>query len=154
VLPRQWPLVRIGLFGVVSHSVTRRRQEIGLRIALGAARGEIMRQVLGRAFVLAGLGIAFGVALAIVLSRVMSAVVYGVSVRDPLTFMAAVATIALVPYWAPRFRRAAQRVSTQSGRYGKTDCDFRLGRVENRRRSKPSPAFSHFRRSRPRLVHL
>jgi putative ABC transport system permease protein len=89
--------VRIGLFGVVSHSVTRRRQEIGLRIALGAARGEIMRQVLGRAFVLAGLGIAFGVALAIVLSRVMSAVVYGVSVRDPLTFMAAVATIALVP---------------------------------------------------------
>lgn len=89
-------LAAIGLFGVVSYSVTRRTREIGVRIALGAARSEIMRQVLGRAFVLAGLGIALGVAVAIVFGRVMSAVVYGVSVRDPLTFVATAATMALV----------------------------------------------------------
>ncbi len=89
-------LAAIGLFGVVSYSVTRRTREIGLRIALGAARSGIMRLVFGRALLLAGLGIAFGVTLAFVFGRLMSSVVFGVSVRDPLTFVAAAATMALV----------------------------------------------------------
>jgi predicted permease len=89
-------LAAIGLFGVVSYSVTRRTREIGVRIALGAARSEIMRQVFGRALVLAGVGIAIGVGLAMVFGRAMSSVVFGVSVRDPLTFVVAAATMTLV----------------------------------------------------------
>lgn len=89
-------LAAIGLFGVVSYSVTRRTREIGVRIALGAARGQIMRLVFGRALALAGLGVSFGVALAMVFGPMMASVVYGVGVRDPLTFVAAAATMALV----------------------------------------------------------
>jgi macrolide transport system ATP-binding/permease protein len=89
-------LAAIGLFGVVSYSVTRRTREIGVRIALGAARSEIMRLVFGRALLLAGIGIALGVGLSIVFGRLMSSVVYGISVRDPLTIIAAATTMALV----------------------------------------------------------
>jgi ABC-type antimicrobial peptide transport system permease subunit len=89
-------LAAIGLFGVVSYSVTRRTREIGVRIALGAARSEIMRLVFGRALALAGLGVIFGVALAMVFGQLMASVVYGVGVRDPLTFVAAATTMALV----------------------------------------------------------
>jgi predicted permease len=89
-------LAAIGLFGVVSYSVTRRTREIGVRIALGAARSQIMQMVFGRALLLTGIGIALGVGLSIVFGRLMSSVVYGVSVRDPLTFVAAATTMALV----------------------------------------------------------
>jgi predicted permease len=89
-------LAAIGLFGVVSYSVTRRTQEIGVRIALGAARGAIMQMVFGRAMMLTGIGIALGVTLAVALGGLLSSVVYGVSVRDPMTFVAAAMTMALV----------------------------------------------------------
>jgi predicted permease len=89
-------LAAIGLFGVVSFTVTRRTREIGVRIALGAARSEIMRMVFGRALVLAALGITFGAGMAIGFARLMTSVVYGVSVRDPLTIIAAATTMILV----------------------------------------------------------
>lgn len=89
-------LAAIGLFGVVSYSVTRRTREIGVRIALGAARAEIMRLVFTRALIMAGIGIGAGVAVATAFARLMSSVVYGVSVRDPLTIAAAAATMIAV----------------------------------------------------------
>jgi putative ABC transport system permease protein len=76
--------------------VTRRTREIGVRIALGAPRSEIMRLVFGRALALAGLGVTFGVTLAMAFGNVMASVVYGVSVRDPVTFVAAATTLAFV----------------------------------------------------------
>ena len=89
-------LAAIGLFGVISYSVTRRSKEIGVRVALGARRGDVVRLVLARASLLAGSGIAVGVVLAVAGGNVITSMVYGVSVRDPLTFAAAVATMALV----------------------------------------------------------
>ncbi len=89
-------LAAIGLFGVVSFSVTRRTREIGVRIAVGAEPGDVVRLVLLRALLLAGSGIAAGVALALVGGRLLSAVLYGISARDPLTFVAAIATMAVV----------------------------------------------------------
>jgi ABC-type antimicrobial peptide transport system permease subunit len=89
-------LAAIGLFGVISYSVTRRTREIGVRMALGANRGDVMRLVLARASLLAGIGIAAGVGLALAVGSTLSSVLYGVSVRDPLTFVAATTTMALV----------------------------------------------------------
>jgi putative ABC transport system permease protein len=89
-------LAAIGLFGVISQSVARRTREIGLRIALGANPRQVMRLVLARASLLAGCGIAAGVALAVAGGRALSSLLYGVSVRDPLTFVGSTATMAVV----------------------------------------------------------
>jgi len=89
-------LAAIGLFGVISYSVARRTKEIGVRIALGAGRADVVRLVLARTALLAGSGIAAGVLLAAAGGNVASWMVYNVSVHDPLTFTAAIATMALV----------------------------------------------------------
>jgi putative ABC transport system permease protein len=87
-------LAAIGLFGLVSYSVTRRTREIGLRVALGAHPSDVLRLVFGRTLLLAGIGIAVGLGLALAFGRVFSSVVYGVSTRDPWTFAAAIITMA------------------------------------------------------------
>jgi predicted permease len=89
-------LAAIGLFGVISYSVTRRTREIGVRVALGANPRDVVRLVLARAALLAGLGIAVGIGLALAFGRVVSSVIYGVSVRDPFTFIASATIMALV----------------------------------------------------------
>ena len=86
-------LAAIGLFGLVSYSVTRRTREIGLRVALGAHPRDVLRLVFGRTLLLAGIGIAVGMGLALACGHVVSSVVYGVSPRDPWTFGAAVVTM-------------------------------------------------------------
>jgi predicted permease len=86
-------LAAIGLFGLVSYSVTRRTREIGLRVALGAHPRDVLRLVFARTLLLAGIGIAVGVGLALASARAFSSVVYGVSPRDPWTFGAAVLTM-------------------------------------------------------------
>jgi predicted permease len=86
-------LAAIGLFGLVSHSVTRRTREIGVRVALGAHPRDVLLLVFGRTMAPAGIGIAAGVALALASGRVFSSVVYGVSLRDPWTFGAAALTM-------------------------------------------------------------
>ena len=102
-------LAAIGLFGVISYSVARRTREIGVRIAIGANPGDVVRLVLGRASLLAGLGITLGVVLALAAGRVLSSALYGVSVRDPMTYAAAIVTMAVVGVLAAAIpaRRAA-----------------------------------------------
>jgi putative ABC transport system permease protein len=82
-------LTALGIFGVASSSVTQRTHEIGVRLALGAQRGDVLRLMLGQGLVLALVGGAIGVVAALGLSRYLESLVFGVSTSDPLTFAAA-----------------------------------------------------------------
>jgi len=81
-------LAGVGVYGVMAYSVTRRTHEIGIRRALGAQRQDVMRLVLRRGAALALVGITLGLAGALTLTRFLSNLLYGVTVRDPLTFVA------------------------------------------------------------------
>jgi putative ABC transport system permease protein len=79
-------LAAAGIYGVMSYAISRRTQEIGLRLTLGAQRGDVLKMVLGQAMTLVGLGTIAGLAGALVLTRLMSSLLYGVRPTDPLTF--------------------------------------------------------------------
>jgi putative ABC transport system permease protein len=93
-------LAVIGIYGVMSYSVTQRTQEIGIRMALGADRNEVMLMIAKQAFRLIAIGLAVGVALAIGLSfglsRVLADQLFGVKATDPTTFAAVASVLALV----------------------------------------------------------
>lgn len=86
-------LASVGIYGVLAHSVARRTQEIGIRMALGAGRGRVLGMVVGEGMGLVALSLALGLAGGLGAGRVLSALLYGVSPSDPVTF--AVATVAL-----------------------------------------------------------
>jgi predicted permease len=99
----------IGLFGVISWVVGQRTREIGLRVALGASRADIHGLVLRESAGVTGLGVALGVAGSLALTRLMGSILFGVSARDPATFVAAPALlvgVAMLASWLPA-RRAA-----------------------------------------------
>ena len=85
----------LGLYGVLSYLVNQRTREIGVRLALGAQRRDVLRMVVSRGLALAGVGVAVGLLGALVLTRVMRGVLYGVTSSDPLTFVG-VALVLLV----------------------------------------------------------
>jgi len=89
-------LAAVGIYGVISYSVTQRTQEIGIRMALGAPRARVLRMVVGHAMTLASAGIAAGVAGAWVLTRMMQKLLFGVTPSDPVTFLSVCALLALV----------------------------------------------------------
>jgi len=88
-------LASVGIYGVMSYSVTQRTQELGVRMALGAQRRDIFSLVLKQGIILALIGVGIGVAGAIGLSKVLGSVLYGISATDPLTFIS-VALIMIV----------------------------------------------------------
>jgi ABC-type antimicrobial peptide transport system permease subunit len=89
-------LTAVGLYGLLSYYVTHRRQEIGVRMALGASRRDVLRLVLRNGSVLVLIGIAFGVARSLAAARLLTSFVFGIGVMDPLAFCAAVVVIAAV----------------------------------------------------------
>lgn len=102
-------LAAVGVHGVLSSEVTRRRKEIGVRIALGASRKSVHRFVLGRAVPAAALGIAIGLVASLLLSRTMAALVFGIQTTDLFSFVAVVGVLSIVGLtaaWIPAFRAA------------------------------------------------
>jgi ABC-type antimicrobial peptide transport system permease subunit len=89
-------LASIGLYGVLSYVVLQRRRELGLRMALGATAGSVMRMVVARGLMLTAAGLAIGLALAWALTRTLQNLLYGVAAGDPATFAAAVALLAAI----------------------------------------------------------
>ena len=101
-------LAAIGIYGVMAYSVARRTREIGIRIALGATAGEVVRLVGRRVLALVILGVSAGVAAALLFTRLLQSQLWGVTPTDPTTFAAVIALLALVSLAAAFFplRRA------------------------------------------------
>lgn len=89
-------LATVGLYGVMSFSVSRRTQEIGVRMALGADRGRVLRLVLSQGAWQIGLGLVFGTALALGLSQLLTVMFFGVEPFDPLVFGVVITTLVVV----------------------------------------------------------
>jgi putative ABC transport system permease protein len=88
-------LAAIGIYGVVAFSVARRTQEIGVRMALGAQRSDVLRLVVGEGARLALFGVAIGIAVSFAITRLISSLLFGVSATDPLTFASVAALLSL-----------------------------------------------------------
>jgi putative ABC transport system permease protein len=102
-------LAALGIFGVMSYAVAQRSREIGIRVALGAPRGDLLRMVLGQAVVLAVTGVAVGFVGAVALSRTMASLLFNLSSTDPLTLSgvgAILTAVALLASYLPA-RQAA-----------------------------------------------
>jgi putative ABC transport system permease protein len=95
---------------LIAYSVTQRTQELGIRIALGAQRRDVLRLVLGQGARLTLLGVTLGLLAALAISRLLASMLFGVSATDPLTFagvVALLATVALLACFIPA-RRATR----------------------------------------------
>ena len=103
-------LAAIGVYGVVAYTTKQRTHEIGIRIALGAGKGHIFRQVLGQGLRLTIAGLALGLVLAFALTRYLRGILYGVGTVDWLTFATVailLCVIALIACFVPARRAAA-----------------------------------------------
>jgi putative ABC transport system permease protein len=89
-------LTIVGLYGVMSYSVAQRTNEIGIRMALGAQPGDVLRLIVSQGFKLVLIGLGIGLASAFALMRVIASLLFGVTTKDPLTFAAVAVLLALV----------------------------------------------------------
>jgi len=89
-------LATVGLYGTLSYSVARRRNEIGIRIALGAARGRVIRLVLGEVTRIVAIGVALGAVAALLTTRWVEAFLYGLTPSDPTTIIGSAVVLSVV----------------------------------------------------------
>ena len=103
-------LASVGIYGLVAYSVTQRTHEIGVRVALGAQKGDVLALIVGEGMTLALLGVGIGLAGALALTRMMSGLLFAVSPTDPATFATITVILALVALAASYVpaRRAAR----------------------------------------------
>src|SRR2546427_2001580 len=100
-------LAGLGLYGVTAYGVSRRRTEIGIRMALGAEPPGVVRLVLSRVLLLVGTGVVIGAGASVWLSRFVATLIYGLEPRDPTTLVGAAAVLAAVraiARWIPAWR--------------------------------------------------
>jgi ABC-type antimicrobial peptide transport system permease subunit len=103
-------LAAIGIYGVTAQAVAQRTQEIGIRMALGAQRADVLGMIVRQSALLVGAGLGFGFALALLLSRTLDSLLFELSATDPLTYgtiAAVLAGVAMVASWMPA-RRATR----------------------------------------------
>ncbi len=93
-------LAAVGIYGVVSYAVTQRTREVGIRMALGARRGEVLRRLVGEGLLLTLAGLGVGWVAALALARVMASMLYGVTPSDPATFLTVSVLLAGVAFLA------------------------------------------------------
>ncbi len=89
-------LAAVGLYGVITFSVLQRTREFGIRSALGAGRGDILRLVLGQGTLLIAIGLGLGLVLALASGRIMKAQLFGIAANDPVTLAGTAALLAVV----------------------------------------------------------
>ena len=112
-------LACVGLYGVVSYETTRRTHEIGIRMALGARRSDVLRLVMRQTVIVVTIGAGIGVALALAASRLIASVLYGIAPTDPIAIGSALTVligVALAAAYLPA-RRASQLDPTQALRF-------------------------------------
>jgi putative ABC transport system permease protein len=100
-------LAAVGIYGVMSYSVAQRTREIGVRMALGAQRSDVLRMTMGQGFKLVALGVVIGLAASLVLTRVMASLLFGISATDPFTFIAislVLLAVAMLASYIPSLR--------------------------------------------------
>ena len=104
-------LAAIGIYGVMSYSVTQRTNEIGIRVTLGAQPNDVFRTVVGEGLRFALIGIGIGIAAGLLLTRLLQSFLYGISASDPLTFIGVTILLLAVALAASFFpARRATRV--------------------------------------------
>jgi putative ABC transport system permease protein len=100
-------LAGVGIYGVIAYSLSQRIQEIGIRMALGARRADVVRLMVGEGMATAAVGILLGLAAAFLLTRLTASLLYGVGAYDPLSFglvCVVIVTVALVASFVPAYR--------------------------------------------------
>jgi len=112
-------LACFGVYALISYSVAQRQREIGIRMALGAARGDILRLVLRQCLLLCALGLGVGLIAATALTRTLRSLLFGISPGDPVSFFSTVVLIGAVALFAGYIpaRRAARVDPLQALRY-------------------------------------
>jgi putative ABC transport system permease protein len=100
-------LAAVGIYGVMSYSVAQRTREIGIRMALGAQRSDVLKMTVKQGLKLVVMGLAIGLVAAFVLTRVMASLLFGVSATDPVTFLSislVLMSVAMLASYIPALR--------------------------------------------------
>jgi ABC-type antimicrobial peptide transport system permease subunit len=100
-------LASLGIYAVISYSVMQRRQEIGIRMALGATSGTLQKSILGQTLTLASYGLLLGIGLSVLLAQTLRSLLYGVTTSDPTTFvsmLAVLVSVAALAGYIPAYR--------------------------------------------------